>query len=183
MNRWLFGYGSLIWRPDFDYLERRPARIHGWSRRFWQGSHDHRGVPEAPGRVVTLIRDPKGCCYGMAYLVDAAVIDETFAALDHREKNGYERHAVRLTFGAPGAAAEADASAGADGVVYIAPVGNFAYLGPAPLPDIARQIHGSTGPSGRNIDYLNELARALRALGAEDDHVFELETAVRSLRP
>jgi len=152
MNLWVFGYGSLIWRPDFDYLHRRPARIHGWSRRFWQGSHDHRGIPEAPGRVVTLIRDPAGHCDGMAYLVDAAVIENTFAALDHREKNGYERHPVRLTFDHRqvdgDAPADADASASTDGVVYIAPEGNFAYLGPAPLPDIARQIHASAGPSG-----------------------------------
>lgn len=175
MNRWLFGYGSLIWRPDFDYLHRRPARVHGWSRRFWQGSHDHRGVPDAPGRVVTLVRDPSGYCDGMAYLVDAAVMEATFAALDHREKNGYERHAVRLQF--------AGSEPEEDGLVYIAPVGNFAYLGPAPLPDIARQIRYAEGPSGRNTDYLLELARALRALGAADDHVFELETAVRALQP
>jgi cation transport protein ChaC len=179
MNQWLFGYGSLIWRPDFDYLRRRPARLHGWSRRFWQGSHDHRGLPDAPGRVVTLVRDPDGFCDGMGYLVDAAVIEDTFATLDHREKNGYERHPVRLAFDDPGA--EEDAAA--DGVVYIAPEGNFAYLGPAPLPDIARQIHRSQGPSGRNIDYLLDLARALRDQGARDDHVFALETAVRELHP
>ncbi len=189
MNQWLFGYGSLIWRPGFTYTERRPARVRGWSRRFWQGSHDHRGVPEAPGRVVTLIRDPNGCCDGMAYRVDATVIEETFSHLDHREKNGYERHQVRLEFGATNPDEDADvsaeksaeASAVAEGVVYIAPVGNFAYLGEAPLPEIARQIHRSVGPSGRNIDYLLELASALRELGVVDEHVFSLETAVREL--
>ena len=175
MNQWLFGYGSLIWRPDIDYVSRRPARVRGWSRRFWQGSHDHRGVPEAPGRVVTLIREEDAHCDGMAYLVDADVIEDTFSRLDHREKNGYERHRVRLEF--------ADGHDRADGVVYIAPEGNFAYLGPAPVPDIARQIHRSKGPSGRNIDYLLDLARALRDQGARDDHVFELENAVRELHP
>ncbi len=173
MHLWLFGYGSLIWRPDFDYIDRRPARVQGWSRRFWQGSHDHRGLPDAPGRVVTLIQDQSASCDGMAYLVDRAVADETFSQLDHREKNGYERHPVNLAFDQDGEHAE--------GVVYIAPIDNFAYLGPAPLAEMASQIHRSEGPSGRNIEYLLELAEALRALGADDDHVFELEAAVRSL--
>ena len=173
MNVWLFGYGSLIWRPDIDYTERRGARIHGWTRRFWQGSHDHRGRPHAPGRVVTLIEDEEGHCDGMAYLVEADVAEKTFTRLDHREKNGYQRHAVELTFHDDGSRAR--------GVVYIAPAGNFAFLGPAPLTRMAKQIHESSGPSGHNLDYLLALADALRALGAEDSHVFELEAAVRQI--
>ena len=173
MHLWLFGYGSLIWRPDIDFIDRRPARVQGWSRRFWQGSHDHRGIPDAPGRVVTLIQDQSASCDGMAYLVDREVVDETFSQLDHREKNGYERHQVRLEFRQTGADAE--------GVVYIAPIDNFAYLGPAPLDEMASQIHRSAGPSGRNIEYLLELAEALRTLEADDQHVFELEAAVRAL--
>ena len=64
---WIFGYGSLIWRPDFDWIEAAPASIEGWERRFWQGSHDHRGVPDAPGRVVTLIPQANAYCDGMAH--------------------------------------------------------------------------------------------------------------------
>ncbi len=173
MHLWLFGYGSLIWRPDIEYVDRRPARVQGWARRFWQGSHDHRGVPEAPGRVVTLIREAGSSCDGMAYLVDRDAVEETFTRLDHREKNGYERHSVNLTF-------LADARR-EQGVVYIAPVDNFAYLGEAPLADMADQIYRSVGPSGTNVDYLLELASALRALDAEDEHVFQLENAVREL--
>lgn len=170
MHLWLFGYGSLIWRPDIEFIDRRPARVAGWSRRFWQGSHDHRGLPEAPGRVVTLIRDDSASCDGMAYLVDREVVEETFSQLDYREKNGYERHTVHMEF--------RDSGHRDTGVVYIAPVNNFAYLGPAPLADIASQIYRSSGPSGSNMEYLLELADALRALEAEDAHVFELEAAV-----
>ena len=163
---WVFGYGSIIWRPDIAFRERRIARVRGWKRRFWQGSHDHRGAPHAPGRVVTLVPDPDESCEGMAYLVDASVVEATFAGLDHREKNGYERHAVRLEFRTGGASA---------GVVYIALADNRAWLGPAPLDDMVEQIRRSTGPSGTNIDYLRELAAALRELAIEDPHVFTLE--------
>lgn len=163
---WVFGYGSLIWRPGIAFRERRVARVRGWKRRFWQGSHDHRGVPHAPGRVVTLIPDPRASCEGMAYLIDGAVAKATFAGLDYREKNGYERHDVRLEF-RDGAAC--------DGVVYIAPIGNHAYLGPAPDAEMVEQIRNSAGPSGANIEYLQELAAVLRELEIDDHHVFRLE--------
>ncbi|ANB17055.1 gamma-glutamylcyclotransferase [Dokdonella koreensis] len=165
---WVFGYGSLIYKADFPYLERRAARIDGWTRRFWQGSHDHRGTPEAPGRVVTLVAQAGAVCLGMAYLVTP----EVFAHLDHREKNGYLRHRVALDFGD---------GHGADGLVYIADPANAAYLGPAPEADIARHIASAHGPSGPNRDYLLRLADALRALGADDPHVFTIERHLRAL--
>lgn len=173
MDARLFGYGSLIWRPDIPFRDRRPARLDGWQRRFWQGSHDHRGVPDRPGRVVTLVEELGSACAGMAYLVDATTADATFSTLDHREKNGYERHRVTLTLANPQERVE--------GVVYIAPVGNHAYLGPASLEEMARQISSSTGPSGHNVDYLLDLAEALRSLDVDDEHVFALEALVRRM--
>lgn len=181
---WVFGYGSLIWRADFPWLERRRAALAGWARRFWQGSHDHRGVAAAPGRVATLIEAPRETCVGMAYRIDPGVLKD----LDHREKNGYERRAVALalapTTAAPGPAHPANTGAAGqvDGIVYVAPPGNHAFLGDAPLERMAWQIRRSAGPSGRNLDYLLELARALRELDAEDAHVFELEAAVLGRR-
>ncbi|MFN3792757.1 gamma-glutamylcyclotransferase [Massilia sp.] len=165
---WLFGYGSLIFKADFPFIERRPAAIAGWSRRFWQGSHDHRGTESAPGRVVTLVADEGAICHGMAYLVTP----EEFAHLDHREKNGYLRLATEMTFGDGGTA---------EGIVYIATVDNAAYLGPASEQDIARQIATAHGPSGPNSEYLLELARALRALGRHDAHVHAIEAHLREL--
>jgi cation transport protein ChaC len=164
---WVFGYGSLIWKQDFPFVESRPARISGWMRRFWQGSHDHRGLPEDPGRVVTLIEAPGEVCAGRAFLVEPAV----FRHLDHREKNGYERIDVAIELD--------DGHVG--GLVYRAAPGNFAFLGPAPLDEMAAQVNRSAGPSGTNRDYLLSLACALRELGASDPHVFELESRVLSL--
>jgi glutathione-specific gamma-glutamylcyclotransferase len=162
---WLFGYGSLIYKADFAYIERRPAHIRGWARRFWQGSHDHRGTPEAPGRVLTLIADADAVCAGMAYLITPDVFDH----LDHREKNGYLRHITTIEFG-DGATVE--------GLVYIASEDNAAWLGPAPDAEIARQIAHAHGPSGCNRDYLVRLAEALRDLGEHDAHVFAIEACL-----
>lgn len=167
---WLFGYGSLIYKVDFPWIERRRATVHGWSRRLWQGSHDHRGTPSHPGRVVTLIDAPQAACVGMAYRIAPA----TFHQLDVREKNGYLRQHVALDFGA---------GPGLDGLVYIAPLGNAAWLGPAADADIARQIAHSAGPSGTNRAYVLKLADALHALGADDPHITSIAAMVRAIRP
>ena len=163
---WLFGYGSLIFKADFPFLERRPASIEGWTRRFWQGSHDHRGTETAPGRVATLVPEPGAVCHGMAYLITP----EVFGHLDHREKNGYLRLATDIHF--------EDGSC-AEGLVYIATAENAAFLGAASERDIARQIASAHGPSGPNKDYLMELAQALRDMDKEDAHVFEIERFLR----
>ena len=164
---WLFGYGSLIYKVDFPYLEQRPASIRGWERRFWQGSHDHRGTPEAPGRVVTLIESPGARCKGMAYRVSPKV----FEHLDVREKNGYLRFATTMTF---------DDGSHGEGLVYIATEDNEAFLGHAPDADIARQIAGASGPSGANSEYLLRLADSLRKLGADCPHTFAIEDHLHS---
>lgn len=165
---WLFGYGSLIFKADFPFLARRPASIAGWTRRFWQGSHDHRGTVDAPGRVVTLVPEPDAVCHGMAYLVTP----EEFAHLDYREKNGYLRLATTITF---------DDGASTEGLVYIATADNGAFLGAAPEPEIARHIAAASGPSGPNRDYLLALAQALRAMGKPDAHVFAIEHHLAAL--
>jgi cation transport protein ChaC len=162
---WVFGYGSLIWKQDFPFLDTRPGRILGWARRFWQGSHDHRGGHDDPGRVVTLVAAPGEHCDGRAFLVKPAVLGH----LDHREKNGYRRVAVEIAFG----------TGTVGGLVYTAPEGNPAFLGPASPEIMAAQINRCTGPSGSNRDYVLQLARALRDMGVSDDHVFDVESWVR----
>ena len=97
-NVWLFGYGSLIWNPDIPYVDRKPAKLAGFVRKFWQGSHDHRGTPENPGRVVTLVPCKKGHCDGIAYLVSLSTVKSVFEKLDHREKNGYRQTVISLNF-------------------------------------------------------------------------------------
>lgn len=169
---WIFGYGSLLWRPAFPYAERAPAFIRGWSRRFWQGSIDHRGVVGAPGRVVTLCRHHEAVCWGVAYRVAPGAAEEVLAVLDDRERGGYERTPVLLSF--------RDGRPAESGLTYVATQENRNYLGEAPLAEIAAQVRTARGPSGSNVEYLLRLADALAELGAEDPHVEQLAELVRA---
>lgn len=178
---WIFGYGSLVWRPAFAHQYACPAWITGHLRRFWQGSVDHRGVPERPGRVVTLVPDGElepgladRRCWGTAYRVGQAQGPSVLAQLDHRERGGYER--LELEIGLePGVAGARTVR----GLVYVAGPDNPHYLGPAPLEAIAEEIAAARGPSGANDEYVFELADALRRMGVGDSHVFALEALLR----
>lgn len=163
-THWVFGYGSLIYKVDFPYLQREVASISGWKRRFWQGSHDHRGTPDSPGRVVTLIPAKGVVCKGVAYRVEHCV----FEHLDHREKNGYQRYRTNILL--------TNSDKRVDGTLYVADTGNSAYLGAAPMKELAKHIGASHGPSGSNRDYVLQLAQALRELGEHDPHVLALES-------
>lgn len=80
---WVFGYGSLIWRPDFDYAERRPALVHGWHRALKMWSRINRGTPERPGLVFGLLTG--GCCRGVVFRIPRDRGGETLARLWARE--------------------------------------------------------------------------------------------------
>jgi len=165
---WVFGYGSLIYKVDFEFIECENAHISGFERRFWQGSHDHRGTVAHPGRVLTLSSIENTRCFGKAFKVKPSVFDH----LDHREKNGYLRHKVAISL--------ADTRT-VQGLVYIASPDNEAYLGEASTQDIAKQIFDSSGPSGPNRDYVYMLADALRHYDEIDQHVFQIEHALNQL--
>ena len=74
MAMWVFGYGSLLWKPGFDVAESVIGRLPGYARSFCMRSIHHRGTPEAPGRVATLIRSPGAVCHGMAYRITPEVL-------------------------------------------------------------------------------------------------------------
>ncbi len=171
---WIFGYGSLIWRPDFPYSEQCHGFIRNYTRRFWQGSVDHRGSREFPGRVVTLIDEPGAICWGTAYRIRSEDRGETLDNLDRRERGGFRREWVDV---------HVEEARGGFKIIpaqlYLAPPGNPIYLGPDSLFSMVEQICSAQGPSGSNVEYVLELAEALRNMGAEDDHVFSLESLIR----
>jgi cation transport protein ChaC len=166
VTRYVFGYGSLIWRPDFPFRNKQPAIAHDYARRLWQGSIDHRGMPGAPGRVVTLVPERGERCVGMLFEIAAADANGIITMLDRREQGGYVRHELEVT--------RIPELERVVALTYIALPNNPNYLGPAEAAQIAAQVGRSHGPSGSNREYLERLALALVELGAADPHIFEV---------
>ncbi|KAJ4363698.1 hypothetical protein N0V95_001013 [Ascochyta clinopodiicola] len=173
---WLFGYGSLIWKPPPHFDQRVPGFIEGYVRRFWQ---DHRGTPEAPGRVVTLIdrahwdtlsdhHEPTERVWGAAYHIPATKVPEVREYLDIREINGYS---IQFTPFHPAVESKPIRC-----LVYIGLPENPQFLGPQDPDALAKKILESTGPSGENREYLFNLEEALLGLSEEsgDKHISDL---------
>ena len=164
---WVFGYGSLVYRPSFPFVRSEIVSVAGYARRFWQGSPDHRGTPEMPGRVVTIIPEPGTVLFGRAYEIADTDHDAVLGELDDRESGGYERLYVPLHTRGGELVSER-------GLTYVAVDGNPSWLGPASLEEIAKQMRGKKGKSGTNEAYVRDLADALRSIETHDDHVFGL---------
>ncbi|KAH9065015.1 ChaC-like protein [Lactarius vividus] len=184
----VFGYGSLIFRPPPHVIKETPGFLKGYVRRFAQKSHDHRGTPTSPGRVVTLVHQEHWAAFssadsfphedvvwGVAFTIDPAHAAEVRAYLDYREKDGYTLERV-------------DVHGAGDVLVcgaecYVGRNDNPSFVGSEPLEELADTVWHAVGPSGRNKDYVYNLAAAVRALAPEahDSHLFALEARLREL--
>jgi len=162
-ERWVFGYGSLMWRPGFPYAERAAATLHGRRRAFCIYSVHHRGTYERPGLVLGLA--PGGRTRGVAYRVAEPDWAEVYAYLVEREQPTETyveaRRNVRL---ADGRRVEA--------LVFLSDVRHPQWAGALSLERQAELIAGATGLSGRNVDYLRDLVMHLREEGVRD-HAME----------
>jgi cation transport protein ChaC len=161
--RWVFGYGSLMWRPGFPYAERAAATLHGRRRAFCIYSVHHRGAPERPGLVLGLA--PGGATRGMAYRVAEPDWAATHGYLLEREQPTETyveaRRHVRL---ADGRRVEC--------LVFLSDVRHPQWAGALSLARQAELIAGASGLSGRNVDYLRDLVGHLREAGIRD-HAME----------
>ena len=162
----IFGYGSLLFRPDFPHAPPRVATAYGWMRRLDQCSPDHRGTPECLGRVATLVSQNEATCTGAVFEIAREHEAPVLAALDHRERGGYVRQDLNVVLRDTGESVAA--------TTWIARMDNPFYLGPAPLDAMVSQIARAVGPSGANTEYVLRLAEILRAWGIDDQHIFEI---------
>ena len=166
---WVFGYGSLIWRPGFDYVEARRARLHGYRRALCIYSFVHRGTPERPGLVLGL--DRGGSCVGMAFRVEAAARDQVIAYLREREQisNVYIERTLPVRL-AGGERAEA--------VAYVADRRHAQYAGALDEAAAAEMVRGAAGRSGANHDYVANTVRHLQGLGIRDHWLEDVERRI-----
>lgn len=175
----VFGYGSLIWKPEFEYDNIRLGYIEGYERRFWQGSSHHRGTVEKTGRVLTLTKQEKGRCWGLVYEVNGSdKIEATLDYLETRERRlgGYDIVIVPVIIPALGISNNSIVS-----ILYYATPENDLYLGENSLSKIAQDIATSRGVSGHNAEYLIRLADFMRASVPQEHehHLFQLDQMVR----
>jgi cation transport protein ChaC len=153
-EHWVFGYGSLMWRPGFAYQERVAATLPGRRRAFCIYSVHHRGTYERPGLVLGLA--PGGATRGIAYRVADTDWPEVYAYLLEREQpTETYKEAYRMVRQADGRRM--------DSLVFLSDVHHPQWAGALSLERQAELIAGATGLSGRNVDYLRDLVEHLRA--------------------
>jgi cation transport protein ChaC len=162
---WVFGYGSLIWRPGFAHDSSHPALLSGFHRRFCLWSHRYRGTPEAPGLVLGL--DRGGACRGVLFRVPGSAAGAVLRYLDDRElpdgaETVYHRRVLRVRrLDAPGAGA-------VPAVTYVANRSCRLYVRGLDTAAAAAAIGRGVGQMGANRDYLLNTIRHLADMGVHD---------------
>jgi len=167
---WVFGYGSLMWRPGFAHVQTERARLHGFRRSLCVRSFVHRGTPERPGLVLGL--DRGGSCVGLAFRVPMDLRDEVLAYLRGRElvTSVYKERLLpaRLDHGGTVMA-----------IAYVVDRAHGQYAGGLDEEDAAGIVTGAVGQSGGNEDYVVNTVEHMKALGIRDHW---LEGVARRLR-
>lgn len=169
---WVFGYGSLMWRPGFCYLEMLPALLEGFHRSFCVYSRYWRGTPEKPGLVLGLT--PGGDCRGTAFRVAAADREAVVEYLNERELGGYAylAHYMPVLL---------DGGRVVEAYCFVADRDHRHYAGDLPVDEAAAIIMDAIGKAGLNRDYLINTVRELEQYGFGDPALRELLRRVERL--
>jgi glutathione-specific gamma-glutamylcyclotransferase len=166
---WVFGYGSLMWRPGFEYAEKVPARLIGEHRALCVYSFDHRGTPEKPGLVLGL--DRGGACRGIAFRVAPELRDSTIEYLRAREQTTHVyREVMRAVW------LNNSSQQRVSALTYVADRSHVQYAGRLPLNEQLRIVRQGHGRSGNNRDYVLATVKAIEAEGFRDEQLHRLAT-------
>jgi cation transport protein ChaC len=169
---WVFGYGSLIWRPEFDYQERRLATLRGYHRALCLWSRVNRGTPESPGLVFGL--DRGGSCRGVVYRVSGALVPRIFPALWQREMSTGAYLPRWLSCGTDGGPVKA--------LVFVMNRTSPAYIPALPEAEVVAIVRRASGRYGPCIDYVLHTAQALQAAGIHDARLAHLAALLAEQR-
>src|ERR1700761_2066205 len=173
---WVFGYGSLMWRPGFAFIEQLPARLIGEHRALCVYSFDHRGTPEKPGLVLGL--DRGGACRGIAFRVAAAHRDEVVGYLRGREQTTHVyREVMRSVW------LENEPRGRVSALAYVVDRGHVQYAGRLSLHEQLRYVRQGHGRSGNNRDYVLETVRSIEAQGFRDTQLHQLALMLHDEAP
>ncbi|MDQ7249850.1 gamma-glutamylcyclotransferase [Dongia sedimenti] len=155
----VFGYGSLMWRPDFPYIDIVPATLHGYHRAFCIRSTHYRGTRENPGLVLGL--DRGGMCHGRMFRVKPEHAAEVAEALHQREMvtGVYEPRWLKVRLEDGGIATA---------LAYVADRKHPQYAGKLEIPEIARRIRLAIGRTGSNVEYLRNTVLHLEEMGIHE---------------
>jgi cation transport protein ChaC len=164
---WVFGYGSLMWRPGFEFIEQVPARLIGEHRALCVYSFDHRGTPEKPGLVLGL--DRGGACRGIAFRVAASRRADTVEYLRSREQTTSVYHEVMRSVWL-----ENEARERVSALAYVVDRGHVQYAGRLSLAEQLRFVQQGYGRSGNNRDYVLSTVKAIEAEGFRDTQLHQL---------
>ena len=164
---WVFGYGSLMWRPGFEFIEQVPARLIGEHRALCVYSFDHRGTPEKPGLVLGL--DRGGACRGVAFRVAPKLRGKTVEYLRGREQttNVY-REVLRSVW------LDNEARQRVSALTYVVDRGHVQYAGRLSLIEQFRLVRQGHGRSGNNRDYVLATVKSIEAQGFRDEQLHRL---------
>jgi cation transport protein ChaC len=173
---WVFGYGSLMWRPGFEFVEQVPARLIGAHRALCVYSFDHRGTPERPGLVLGL--DRGGACRGIAFRVAGARRAVTIAYLREREQTTNVYHEVMRSVWLEG-----DARQRVSALAYIVDRGHVQYAGRLSLQEQLRYVRQGHGRSGDNRAYVLSTVASIEAQGFRDAPLHQLAALLHEDRP
>jgi cation transport protein ChaC len=169
---WVFGYGSLMWRPGFDFVEKVQARLIGEHRALCVYSFDHRGTPEKPGLVLGL--DRGGACRGVAFRVEATKREATIAYLRDREQTTKVYREVMRSVWLDNSARERVSA-----LTYVADRSHVQYAGRLTLAEQLRLVRQGHGRSGINSDYVISTVAAIEQLGFRDEQLHRLTAMLK----